>query len=540
MLEGLMMDYQLTLDRLLEHARRMFPRKKIITKLPDGQMHEETYGEMYGRVKRLASALAKLGVQPGDRVGTFAWNNYQHFELYFAIPAAGAVCHTLNIRLSGEQLSYIINHAEDKVVFIDGTLLPLYEGLSQEATTVQYHIIFNAPRDVKTSLKNVLFYEDLIADGDDDFIWRCTDERMAMGLCYTSGTTGNPKGALYSHRSMVLHTFGSMAANSLGITERDTVLAVVPQFHAMSWGLPYVALYTGANLIMPGRFLQPEPLAEMIETYRVTIAAGVPTIWNGLYHELRQNPRDISSINALVVGGAAMPRSLTKAYEKELGVNVVHAWGMTELSPLGTISMLQSHHQEMSDEEKWDVKATQGYAVAGIEMRIMNDDGEELDWDSKTMGELQVRGPWVTRQYFKLEKSESFTADGWFCTGDVVTISPNGYMRITDRTKDLVKSGGEWISSVDLENALVGHDQVLEAAVFAIPDEQWSERPAAAIVLIPNGQATAETLNEHLLAAGFLKFWLPDQYLFIDEIPKTSTGKMSKRTLRANYAEGQI
>ena len=536
MLHGLMMDYQLTLDRIVEHAGRMYGRKKVITKQPDGTMHEETYAELADRVRRLSSALANLGVEVGDRVGTFGWNSYQHLELYFAIPCAGAVCHTLNIRLSAEQLTYIIDHSEDKVVFIDGSLLPLYESLTQDVQSVQYHILYNAPRDVQTGLKNVLFYEDLVAEGDPNFVWRSTDERMAMGLCYTSGTTGNPKGALYSHRSMFLHTLGAMAANSLGVDERDTVLAVVPQFHAMAWGLPFAGLYTGATLLMPGRFLQPEPLAELIETYRVTVAAGVPTIWNGLYHELRNKRRDISCIRALVVGGAAMPRALTKAYEQELGVNVVHAWGMTELSPLGTVCVLQSHHNELSQEEQWDVKATQGYAVPGVEMRIVDDLGQVLPWDGQTMGELQVRGPWVARQYFKIEpKLEHFTADGWFRTGDVVTISEDGYMRITDRTKDLVKSGGEWISSVDLENALVGHEKVLEAAVFAIPDEKWSERPAAAVVPVQGQIVTEQELNDYLLAAGFAKFWLPDRYLFIEEIPKTSTGKLSKRTLRQQY-----
>lgn len=540
MLHGLMMDYPLTIDRIIEHANRMFPNKKVITKLPDGSMHEETYSEMYTRVKRLSSALVKLGIQSGDRVGTFAWNNYQHLELYFAIPGAGAVCHTLNIRLSAEQLTYIIDHAEDKAVFIDGTLLPLYESLAAEAKSPRHHILFNAPRDVETSLENIIFYEDLIADGDDDFQWASTDEQMASSLCYTSGTTGNPKGALYSHRSTVLHSYGTMFANSLGISEPDTVLAVVPQFHAMAWGIPYGGLYSGANILMPGRFLQPEPLAEMIETYKVTVAAGVPTIWNGLYHELKNNPRDISTIRALVVGGSAMPRALTKAYESELDVNVVHAWGMTEMSPLGTVSLLQSHHNDLSQDEKWDVKATQGYAIAGVDMRIMDDEGNELPWDGETMGELQVRGPWISKSYFKLDNSGSFTDDGWFRTGDVSTISPDGYMRITDRTKDLVKSGGEWISSVDLENALVGHEKVMEAAVFAIPDEKWSERPAAAIVTTDGDPLSDDELNQFLLDEGFAKFWLPDQYIYVEDIPKTSTGKLSKRTLRAQFSEGEL
>lgn len=542
MLEGLMMDYQLTLDRILEHAYRNFPNKKVITKLPDGTMHELCYGDMYKRVKRLSSALiSKLGIQSGDRVGTFAWNNYQHLELYFAIPGAGAVCHTLNIRLSAEQLSWIMNHAEDKVVFVDGTLLPLYEKLAAGATTVKHHVLFNAPRDVETSLENVIFYEDLVEAGDESFEWACTDERMAAAMCYTSGTTGDPKGALYSHRSAFLHTYGVIQANAMGLSERDTVLAVVPQFHAMSWGLPYAGLYSGANLLMPGQFLQAEPLAEMIETYQVTVAAGVPTIWNGLYYELRENKRDISSIRALVVGGSAMPRPLTKAYEQELGVDVLHAWGMTELSPIGTVAQLLSHHAGLSDEEKWDVKATQGYAVSGIEMRICDEDGEELPWDGQRMGELQVRGPWVSRQYYRREATEDyFTADGWFRTGDVATISADGYMRITDRTKDLVKSGGEWISSVDLENALIGHDEVKEAAVFAVPDQKWAERPWAAITPMDGMSVDAEKLNRFLLEQGFAKFWLPDNYIEVEDIPKTSTGKLDKKVLRRLQAAGDL
>ncbi|MFT7584737.1 MAG: acyl-CoA synthetase (AMP-forming)/AMP-acid ligase II [Cellvibrionaceae bacterium] len=542
MLEGLMMDYQLTLDKIIEHASRLHPNKKVISKLPDGSFHELTYGAMHKRIRRLSSALEhQLGVKPGDRIGTFAWNNYQHLELYFAIPGAAAVCHTLNLRLNGEQLSYIIDHAEDKVVFVDGSLLPLYEQLAADSTSVQAHVLFNVDRDVKTTLKNIHFYEDLIDNGDENYSWACTDERMASAMCYTSGTTGNPKGALYSHRSTYLHTFGVMQANAMGLCERDTVLAVVPQFHAMSWGLPYACVYSGANLLMPGQFLQAEPLAEMTEKYKVTVAAGVPTIWNGLYHELKKNPRDISTIRALVVGGSAMPRALTRAYEEELGVDVMHAWGMTEMSPIGTVSSLMSHHAGLSAEEKWDVKATQGYQVAGVEMRICDEDGDELPWDGKQMGELQVRGFWISKQYFKIEPSlDHFTADGWFRTGDVATMSPDGYMRITDRTKDLVKSGGEWISSVDLENALIGHANVMEAAVFAVPDQRWAERPWAAITPAEGATVDVDALNAYLLKEGFAKFWLPDNYVQIDALPKTSTGKLDKKVLRKMHADGEI
>lgn len=540
-MHGLMMNYQLTMDRVLEHANRMFPQKQISTLMPDGSLHRYTYADMYHRVKRLANALVNLGVAPGDRVGTFAWNNYQHMELYYAIPGAGAVCHTLNIRLFPEQLAYIVNHAEDKVVFVEASLLPLYERVADQISSVQYYVLINAPKHIETKLSNVLFYEDLIESADDDFAWRSTDENMAMGLCYTSGTTGDPKGALYSHRSMYLHTMGANQASALGVTPSDVVLPVVPQFHAMAWGLPYTCAMAGADVVMPGLHLKPGPLAQLIEQERVTVAAGVPTIWTALYHELRQNPRDVSSIRALVVGGSAMPRSLIEAYEKELNVNVLHAWGMTEMSPLGTVSILQKQHQALSDAEKWDVKATQGYPIAGVEMRIVDGAGTELPWDGQSMGELQVRGPWIARQYFKRDPTEeNFTADGWFRTGDVCTMSWDGYMQITDRTKDLIKSGGEWISSVELENALMAHPKVLEAAVIAIPDETWMERPLAAVVLTADGHdVTADTLTD-FLATKVARFWLPDKIIFVSEIPKTSVGKFSKATLRQMYAQGKL
>lgn len=540
-MNGLMMQYQLTIDRILEHANRIHPHKTVTTKLPDGRFHQYTYADMYKRVKKLSKALTKLGVEPGDRVGTFGWNNYQHLELYYAIPGAGAVCHTLNIRLFPEQLSYIVTHAEDKVVFIDATLLPLYERVASEIDCVQHYVLFNGSRDLETKLTNVLWYEDLIDQSDDDFEWLSTDENMAMGMCYTSGTTGNPKGALYSHRSMYLHTTGTCQANALGLCETDVILPVVPQFHAMAWGTPYGAAMAGSSLVMPGPHLQAEPLAEMIETYQVTVAAGVPTIWNGLYQELRQNPRDISSIRALVVGGSAMPRALTAAYEKELGVNVVHAWGMTEMSPLGTVCNLMSHHDELENEAKWDVKARQGYPICGVEMRIMDGAGDELPWDGEQMGELQVRGPWVIREYYKLpENKSSFTTDGWFRTGDVSTMSADGYMNITDRTKDLVKSGGEWISTVELENFIMGHPKVLEAAVIAIPDPKWSERPLAAVVPTADGADVSKEEVVAYLQDKVAKFWLPDKVVIVEEIPKTSVGKFDKKVLRQKYAEGKL
>jgi len=539
MLSGLMMDYPLTLNTIVEHAGRMSPRKTIKTKQPDGSWREYSYAEFQRRVRRLGNALAALGLEPGERVATFAWNNYQHLELYFGIPCAGAVCHTLNIRLSHEQLKYIIDHAEDKIIFVDGTLLPLIEPIADQLRTVRHFVLFNAEADQAGKLPNVLHYEELMAAASDDYDWRCADENMALGLCYTSGTTGLPKGVLYSHRSMMLHTLGVLQAAALGPTEADVVLPVVPQFHAMAWGLPYAATWVGASIVMPGPHLQPAPLADMIESERVTIAAGVPTIWNGLYHELRQNPRDISSITQLVVGGSAMPRGLIEAYERDFGVNVVHAWGMTEMSPIGSVAKLQSQHQDLDAASRWDVKAKQGYFVPGVDARIADDEGKELPWDGETMGELQVRGYWVAGQYYKREDdAEHFTDDGWFRTGDVGAIDRDGYMTITDRTKDLVKSGGEWISSVDLENMLISHPDVREAAVIAVPDERWGERPLA--VLVPlDGEYDPQALNAYLLEH-FPKFWLPDRYIVVEEIPKTGVGKMDKKVLRQLHADGEL
>jgi fatty-acyl-CoA synthase len=406
---------------------------------------------------------------------------------------------------------------------------------------VQHVVLFNAEPGTETKLANVLDYEELIAESDEDFDWRVDDERTAMGLCYTSGTTGEPKGVLYSHRSMYLHTMGVNQKISLGVSEEDVLLAVVPQFHAMAWGLPYAAAMVGAEMVLPGPHLNAVAIADMLASEKVTVAAGVPTIWTALYHELKQSPRDLSHLEALVVGGAAMPRALIEAYEKELGVPIVHAWGMTETSPLGTVSRLQGHHLDLPPDEQWDVKARQGYPVPGVELRIVGETGEELPWDGATVGEVQVRGPWIAASYFKQEPTpEHFTDNGWFRTGDVATMSEDGFMQITDRTKDLVKSGGEWISSVALEGALMAHPKVAEAAVIAIPNEKWSERPCAIVVPVSKDDPPShEELNEHLLAQ-FPRFWLPDELVIVDEIPKTSVGKFDKKVLRHRHAHGEL
>ena len=539
-MQGLMMDYPLTLDAILEHARRFYPEKRILTKLPSGEMHEYDFLTLYKRSKKLANVLGKLGIKPGDRVGTFSWNNYQHMEMYYGIPCSGAVCHTLNIRLSPEELGFVIDHAEDRVIFVDGTLMPLLQRVAPSIRSVEHYVLFNADKAAASLLPNASLYEDWMSDASEDYEWKSTDENMAAGLCYTSGTTGYPKGALYSHRSMFLHTLGVNLSNSLGLRETDSLLPVVPMFHAMAWGLPYACIMNGVDLILPGPHMQPAALAALISDYRVTVAAGVPTIWNGLYQELKARPRDISCVRALIVGGAAMPRSLIGAFEKELGVNVLHAWGMTELSPLGTVSILQNRHLQLSENEQLDLKAMQGYAVPMVEIRLMTDSGKEAPWDGKTMGEVQVRGPWVVRQYFKAENTpDKFTADGWFRTGDVATINSDGFMNITDRTKDVIKSGGEWISSVALENALMGHPKLLEAAVISIADKKWTERPLAVVVPKPSLPITKQEVLDYL-SERFPRFWVPENISIIDCIPKTSVGKFDKKALRKKHAEGQL
>lgn len=540
-MQGLMMDYPLTMDRILEHANRLYPRKRITTLLPDGNVYRYTYADLYSRSKRLASALGGLGIEPGDRVGTFAWNNHQHLELYFAVPCSGAVCHTLNIRLSPDQLAYIIKHADDKAIFVDATLLPRFEAVAARLDRCPRIVLFNVKPGIRIDPGDALGYEALIAGGSDSYEWPAMDEDTAMGLCYTSGTTGEPRGALYSHRSMFLHTLGVNQSNAVGLVESDVVMPVVPQFHAMAWGLPYACAMAGAEMVLPGPHLNPGALARTIAEEGVTVPAGVPTIWTGLYEELKVNPRDISCIRALIVGGAAMPRGLIEAYETELNVPVVHAWGMTELSPLGTVSRLQCHHGALSDADRWDVKATQGYPICGVDMRIVDDSGNEAPWDGRSMGEIQVRGPWVIGSYYKQDPApDHFTADGWFRTGDVGSMSPDGFLTITDRTRDLIKSGGEWISSVALENTLMGHPAVTEAAVIAVPDAKWTERPFAIAVRSPNANpVTAEALLAHL-ASVYPKYWVPDRIVFVEQIPKTSVGKLDKKVIRRQHAEGKF
>ena len=540
-MQGLMMSYPLTVDRILEHANRMHPHKRISTRLADGDMHRYTYADFYRRVKRLSNALLDLGVKSGDRVATFAWNNYQHLELYFAIPGSGAVCHPLNIRLLPEQLSYVVNHAGDRIIFIDGPLLSRFEEVADDLEGIEYFILFNAGGDLETKLSGVLFYEDLLAGAGEDFEWAVTDENSAAALCYTGGTTGNPKGVLYSHRSIYLHTMGENQANALGLREQDVVLPAVPQYHALAWGLPYACAFAGADIVMPGAGIEETNLLDLIVGEKVTVPAAVSSTWSGVLRELKSNPQDLWHVRQLVAGGEAMPRKVVQAFEQEFATEVLQCWGMTELSPLGTVSRLSAHHAELPADEKWDLKTTQGRALPGVEIRIVGESGERLPWDGSSAGEVQVCGPWVARSYYRDQLDpEHFTPDGWFRTGDIGTISEDGYLRITDRTKDLVRSGGEWISSLALEERLMRHPKVREAAVIAVPDERQGERPLAVVVLNPDaGAVTVDEFTDHL-APHFPLFWLPDDFVLVGEIPRTGSGAFDKKELRRRYAEGEL
>jgi fatty-acyl-CoA synthase len=540
-MEGLMMDWPLTLHHFLDRATRLFPRKEIATRTAAG-MHRYTYADFHRRVHRLAHALTRLGIGRGDRVATFAWNTYRHLEIYFAAPCMGAVLHTLNIRLAPDQLIYIINHAEDRVIFVDASLVPLLERIRDQIPTVKAFVIMSEAGPVQTSLSPALDYEALLAESPEaPYPWPRLDENAAAGMCYTSGTTGNPKGVVYSHRAIFLHSMALCLADTFGICERDVLMPVVPMFHANAWGMPFAGVMVGAKLVFPGPHLQPRDIAELIQNERVTVTAGVPTIWIGLYALLERERYDLSSLRVMPVGGSAMPRALIEAFEKRFGIRIAHAWGMTEMTPLGTVANLKSYMESWPDEERFAVRAKQGMPVVGVEIRAVDEQGREVPWDGKTMGELQVRGPWVIRAYYNDPRTAEAFQDGWFRTGDVVTIDPEGYIQIVDRTKDLIKSGGEWISSVDLENALMAHPKVLEAAVIAVPHPKWQERPLA--VVVPRPEFKEDLTKEELLEflrPRFAKWWLPDDIVFVEAIPKTSVGKFDKKVLREQFKDYRL
>jgi fatty-acyl-CoA synthase len=534
MLEGLMQhDHPLTLQHVLERMRGMNGDGQVVTLTDDG-VRRARYAEVAERVDRLCAGLKELGVEDGDRVATFSWNTQEHLEAYFAAPCMGAVLHTLNIRLFPEQLEYIVNHAEDKVVLVESSLVPAIEELAPRFETVRHFVLMG---DGDTgSLPNVIRYEELLERQSPGFDYPNLEERAAAALCYTSGTTGNPKGVLYSHRSTVLHALGTCTADALGISREDRVLPVVPMFHANAWGLAHAAPMAGADMIMPGRFLQAEALARLIADEQVTVAGAVPTIWLDLLRYADEHEPDLSSMRIVACGGSAVPRSLMEAFEDRHGMHIVQAWGMTETSPLGSVAHPPA---EAEDEEHWSYRSTAGRLMPLVEARIVSDEGEEMPWDGEATGELQVRGPWIARTYYEDSTAEDKFDDGWLRTGDIAAIDPKGYIGISDRTKDVIKSGGEWISSVDLEGELMAHAAVSEAAVIARPDERWSERPLACVVLADGESASVGDLREHL-GDRVAKWWIPSEYAFIDEVPKTSVGKFDKKALRRRLEDGEL
>ena len=528
-----MMDFPLTIQHIFRHGRRIYGNSEIVT-WTGGEPRRASFAAVADRAERLAAALQRLGVRPGDRVGTLQWNDQEHLEAYLAVPGMGAVLHTLNLRLFPDQLAYVVNHGEDKVVIVDDSLIPVLARVRDRLTTVE-RIVVAGSGDASALGEDVLRYEDLIAAESPGFAWPEVDERDAAAMCYTTGTTGDPKGVVYSHRSIFLHTLGVGQPAAVPLTEWDRVLAIVPMFHALSWGLPYLGWACGADFVLPGPFLQGEPLARMIAAERVTYAAGVPTILNDLLRYAEKNETDLSSLRMVMGGGAAVPRALIERFHAQTGVWIAQGWGMTETSPVAALAWAPRGTRE-GEQAEWCAKT--GRVFTGVEMRIVDDDGHELPWDGKAIGEIEVRGPWVTGSYYKNPAPERFH-DGWLRTGDVGCVDPRGYVQITDRAKDVIKSGGEWISSVELENHLMGHPDVAEAAVVGVPDATWDERPLACVVL-KEGAARDAAVLRGFLCDKVAGWWLPERWTFIPEIPRTSVGKFDKKVLRARYADGEL
>jgi len=539
--DSTMMDFQLTVPVIMRYGTGLFGDSEVVTCAGDEPARRRSYADVGERTARLANALRGLGVDGDQRVATFMWNNAEHLEAYLAVPSMGAVLHTLNIRLSADQVGYIATHAGDHAVIVDASLIPLLAKVLPLAETIK-HVIVSGPADdaALASLagpgRELHSYEGLLAAAADSFDWPDVDERSAAAMCYTSGTTGLPKGVVYSHRSTYMHSMAVCTANALAISERDRVMPVVPQFHANAWGLAYAALMSGADLVMPDRFMAPAAIAKLIETERVTVGAGVPTIWQGMLTHLRAAGGDLSSLRTLVCGGSALPEAVMRAYADEFGIEMTHAWGMTELSPLGSVAREPAG---VTGEAVWAYRASQGRLLCGVEGRLTGDGGEVLPADGKAVGELETRGSWITAAYYRDDAPEKFH-EGWLRTGDVGTLDEGGFLRLTDRAKDVIKSGGEWISSMELENALMAHPSVAEAAVVGVPDDTWGERPLAAVVLRADAPPATPDELRAFLGERVPRWQLPERWCFIDEVPKTSVGKFKKTTLRDQYAAGAL
>ena len=536
-MQGLMMDRPLLISSIIDHAALYHGDTEIVSRTVEGPIHRYTYRDAQARSKQVATTLARLGVQAGDRVGTVAWNGYRHFELYYGVSGMGAILHTINPRLFPEQLVYIVNHAEDAYLFVDLTFVPLLEALADKLETVKGFVIMTDDAHMpETTLANACCYETLIGAESSDYEWPRFDERTASSLCYTSGTTGNPKGTLYGHRSTVIHALAACSVDVLGLSCRDTVLAIVPLFHANAWSLPYAVPMCGGKLVFPGAQMDGASVYALIDGEKVTFSAGVPTVWLMLLEYLAHSGNTLDGIERVVCGGSAVPRSMTQTFEEKYGVRMIQAWGMTEMSPLGAVGTFKRGMEALPAEQRYDIQAKQGRGLYGVEMKIVDDAGNELPRDGEAFGQLMVRGPWIATGYFKGEGGHKLDDDGWFPTGDVATLDPDGYMQIVDRTKDVIKSGGEWISSIDLENVAVGHPEVAEACVIGVFHPKWDERPLMFIVRIEGS-----TLDKNgvlaFLEGKIAKWWMPDDVLFVGELPHTATGKLYKFVLREEYKD---
>jgi 3-(methylthio)propionyl---CoA ligase len=541
-MRGLMMDRPLLIGALIRYAAEYHGDTEIVTRTTEGPIHRYNYVEAERRAKQLAKAMMRLGVAMGDRVATIAWNNHRHFELYFAVSGIGAVCHTINPRLFADQLRYIVNHADDKLLFLDVTFVPIAEKMAAEWPGVRHYVIMTDRAHMpQTSLKGVLCYEDLIEGETTALDWPEFDENTASSLCYTSGTTGNPKGALYTHRSTLLHSFAVCSANAVAISMRDSILPVVPMFHVNAWGIPYAAAMSGAKLVFPGPKLDGASLHELMTAESVTLSLGVPTVWLGLLQYLEQSGKRLDGVKRVTVGGAAAPRAMIEAFEMKYGIECVHGWGMTEMSPVGSLGLPKAKHLHRSHEEQIAVKAKQGFPLFGVDMKVVSADGTVAPHDGATSGELHVRGPWIVGAYFNDERATAtaFDGEGWFCTGDVAVIDADGYMVIVDRSKDVIKSGGEWISSIEVENAAMAHPDVAEAAVIGLPHPKWDERPLLIVVPKSGRHPTKEEINA-FLGDKIAKWQLPDDVVFLPEIPHGATGKVLKTRLREQFKDYRL